>query len=360
MASTVGFWVKRVLRWLGQAFVIVVIVLALDYVLLATVFSDMKRSWADGATSYTHAYIPSPLLHHTLAANQNSRRPWGNINYRFLTDRHGFRTGPCAATDEDKDKPAIFAVGDSFTEALGVPYEESFVGLMACDARRQGKAVWNLGVTSYSPLIYQRKIRAAAEELGVKPSEIYVFLDVSDIDDEANVYRVDEHGDIKMTLAYHWFDTGQFLLGNFATFRLAFDLWLKSPFATAGSYGRERASWTFDRKLLDAWGKRGLALAAKNLDVIVDMCRDWQCQITLVVYPWPDNVAAGDPNSIQVTYWRDWAAARGIRFIDGFAPFLRDPADVAVGKYYIRGDTHFNAAGHRLLFEQLRRSAGEF
>src|SRR5262245_22343333 len=171
MASTAGFWVKRVLRWLRQAFVIVVIVLALDYVLLATVFSNMKRSWADGATAYTHAYIPSPLLHHTLAANQNSRRPWGNINYRFLTDRHGFRTGPCAATDEDKDKPAIFAVGDSFTEALGVPYEESFVGLMACDAAKQGKAVWNLGVTSYSPLIYRRKILDAAEKLGIKPAE---------------------------------------------------------------------------------------------------------------------------------------------------------------------------------------------
>ena len=96
------------------------------------------------------------------------------------------------------------------------------------------------------------------------------------------------------------------------------------------------------------------------MDEIVDLCREWKCQLTLVVYPWPDNVAAGDPDSIHVRHWRDWAAARGVRFVDGFAPFFRAPADVTVRKYYIHGDTHFNAAGHRLLFEQLRQATGEF
>jgi hypothetical protein len=96
------------------------------------------------------------------------------------------------------------------------------------------------------------------------------------------------------------------------------------------------------------------------MDGVVDICREWQCQITLVVYPWPDNVAAGDRDSIQVRHWRDWANAHGVRFVDGFAPFFREPADLTVRKYYIRGDTHFNAAGHRMLYEQLRRLAGEF
>lgn len=357
--STVGPWLRRIGRLLGQAFVVLLIVLALDYVLLATVFSRMKRGWTDSATAYTDAYILTPL-HHDLAPNQNSERPWGNIVYPFRTDRYGFRTGRCAATDADKSKPAIFAVGNSFVEGLGVPYEQTFVGLMACDAERQGKAVWNLGVTSYAPIIYWRKILASAKKLGIKPAEIYVFLDMSDIDDEANVYWVDDQGNVRMKPAYHWFATGQFLLGNFATFRLAYDLWLKSPFSAAGSYGRERAMWAVDPKLMKAWGYRGLELADKHMDKVVDICRQWKCQLTLVVYPWPDNVAAGNPDNIQVTHWRQWAAARGVRFVDGFAPFFRAPADVTVGRYYIRGDTHFNAAGHQLLFEELRRSAGEF
>jgi hypothetical protein len=359
MPSRVRLWSNRILRLLGQTVAVLLIVLALDYVLLATLFSGWKRQWTDGATAYTQAYISSPL-HHDLAPNQNSERPWGNIVYHFQTDKYGFRTGRCAPGDGDKQKPAIFAVGDSFTEALGVPYEESFVGLMACEAAREGKAVWNLGVTSYSPTIYHRKIRAAAAKLGIVPSEIYVFLDLSDIADEAKVYRVDEHGNVQMTLSYHWFNTGQFLLGNFATFRLAYDLWLKSPFSATGSFGRERARWAFDPELMREWGRRGLAIADRNMDKVVEICRAWGCRITLVVYPWPDNVAAGDRNSIQVTHWRSWAAQRGVRFIDGFAPFFREPADVAVPKYFIRGDSHFNAAGHRLLFEQVRERTGEW
>ena len=78
----------------------------------------------------------------------------------------------------------------------------------------------------------------------------------------------------------------------------------------------------------------------------------------MVVYPWPDNVAAGDRNSIQVTHWRQWAASRGVRFVDGFAPFFREPAAVAVGKYFIQGDAHFTPQGHRLLFEELGSVGG--
>src|SRR5205823_12380008 len=114
---------------------------------------------------------------------------------------------------------------------------------------------------------------------------------------------------------------------------------------------------TFDGGLLEAWGKRGLKLADKDMDEVVNICREWRCQMTLIVYPWPDNVVAGDRDSIQVRHWRAWASAHGVRFVDGFAPFFREPPEVAMRKYYIRGDTHFTADGHRLLFEQLRRTA---
>ena len=142
---------KRLFRILGQVCAILAITLTFDYILLATVFADWKRSWADAATAYTQAYVRAPW-HHDLAPNQNSMRPWGKNLYPFRTDGYGFRTGTCAPGDGDKSKPAIFAVGDSFTEALGVPYEETFVGLMACQAAGQGKAVSDLGVLSFSPV----------------------------------------------------------------------------------------------------------------------------------------------------------------------------------------------------------------
>ena len=229
---------------LGQTFAILVITLALDFVLLATVFSGLKRDWADAASAYAQAYIYT-AYHHDLAPNVKSTRVWGNIVYSWQTDRYGFRIGACAPGETEKDRPAIFVIGDSFVEAIGSSYEKSFVGLMACDAAKQGEAVWNLGVASYSPVIYHRKIRAAAQRLGIKPAEIYVFLDLSDIGDDANIYRVGEDGVVRST-SFHWFEIGQFLLDNFATFRLGYDLYLSSSFSTAIGLGRERARWALD------------------------------------------------------------------------------------------------------------------
>ena len=206
------------LRILGQVCAILAITLALDYILLATVFSDWKRNWADAATAYTEAYV-RVSWHHDLAPNQNSMRPWGKILIpsapTVMVSEPGLRT-----RRRRQEQACHFVIGDLFTEGLGVPYEETFAGPTACDAAKEGKAVWNLGVLSFSPVIYHRKIRAAAEKLGIKPTEHTSSSDMSDITDEAIVYRESEDGTITMAPSFHWFDTGQFLLGNSATFRL--------------------------------------------------------------------------------------------------------------------------------------------
>ena len=123
------------------------------------------------------------------------------------------------------------------------------------------------------------------------------------------------------------FNPGQWAIDNLATARLVHDLYLLSTFNRQAALGRDRARWTVDDKLLEAWGRRGLAAAAANLDKIVELCRSWSCRVTLIVYPWPDNVAANDRDSLQVRYWRDWSARHDVRFVDGFAPFFREPAD---------------------------------
>jgi len=167
MGSKASLWIKNGVRMLGQAFVIIAIILTLDFVLLATVFSGWKRNWADAATAYTQAYISTPY-HHDLAPNANSTRVWGNISYSWRTDHYSFRIGACAPGEVEKSWPAIFVIGDSFTEAMGSSYEKSFAGLMACDAAKQAKAVWNLGVVSYSPVIYHRKDPRRRRAIGHK------------------------------------------------------------------------------------------------------------------------------------------------------------------------------------------------
>lgn len=352
---------RRILRIAGQTLAVIALTLALDWALTATVFASLKRSWVQTYQANLDAYVTVPY-HHDLRPNQKSDRVWGSVTYPWRTDRYGFRTGDCAPGEVDKSRKAIFVIGDSFTEGVGSTYERSFAGLIACDAAKQGKAVWNLGVASYSPIIYHRKIRAAAEKLGIRPAEIFVFLDLSDIDDDANVYRLGDDGIVRYanpgTPVQVPFDLGQFAIDNFATAHLLYTLYLTSPLNHSSSLHRARARWTVDPALMEQWGRRGLEIAGSNLEEIVGLCREWQCRMTLIVYPWPDNVMAGDRDSIQVRHWREWSATRGVRFVDGFAPFFREPAEAAIGKYFIAGDIHFTALGNRLLYGEVKKAVG--
>src|SRR5260370_34940438 len=105
---------------------------------------------------------------------------------------------------------------------------------------------------------------------------------------------------------------------------------------------------------MDKWGWRGLEIAGKNLDKIVALCREWDCRVTLVVYPWPESVDAGDRDSIQVTHWRAWAPSPNVPFIGGFAPFFPEPPRNRRRKYFISRAGHLPELGHRLLFSELR------
>lgn len=79
--------------------------------------------------------------------------------------------------------------------------------------------------------------------------------------------------------------------------------------------------------------------------------------MTLVVHPWPDNVKEGDRDSLQVRHWHDWSTARGVRFVNGFAPFFKEPVQATLHRHYIEGDVHFTPAGNRLIYETVRRAA---
>jgi GDSL-like Lipase/Acylhydrolase family len=356
---------KKLLRRLAQGLAILAITLALDFALTNTLLSGVREQVSKAESENWYTYIETKPYEHGLIANKDTERAWGRIVYSWKTDRYGFRTGDCAPKEPDRNRPAVFVIGDSFVEGMGTTFEKSFPGLIACDAARDGKAAWNLGVASYSPIIYHLKIKAAAEQLGVTPKSIYLFLDLSDIDDDANVYQTAADGSVEKTPVHYTpfvkgtpFDLGKFVLNNFSTARLAYDLWVASSFSYQQSLGRDRARWAFDPVLMEKWGKRGLSIASANLDKVVALCRQWDCRLTLGVYPWPDNIVAGDRDSVQVTYWRDWARERGVRFVDAFAPFFREPPGTTLEKYYFAGDVHFNDDGNRLMFETVRQAVG--
>jgi len=151
--------------------------------------------------------------------------------------------------------------------------------------------------------------------------------------------------------SYEFLRRNSMIVGFLGQLRDRILIWSRS--SSGGRLGLRRDSWPTNKALFDAYGRRGLEINAVNLDKIVQMCRDWNCKVTLIVYPLPDQIAAHDRDSIQVRYWRDWCSKHDVRFIDGFEPFFHQPADVVLKKYFIPGDVHYNEAGHRLLFDKV-------
>ena len=86
-------------------------------------------------------------------------------------------------------------------------------------------------------------------------------------------------------------------------------------------------------------------LAAKNIP------------LTIVVYPWAQQIAQGDRNSRQVSLWREFCEGRCKAFIDLYPVFFAaSEADKNwYERLYIVGDDHFSAAGNRLVFEEVAK-----
>ena len=81
--------------------------------------------------------------------------------------------------------------------------------------------------------------------------------------------------------------------------------------------------------------------------------------LTLVVYPWPQQVKAGTKPSGSETEWASWAKENGIQFISLFPVFVNhEPAEQVIQKYYWKNDAHWNEEGHRMVAEALLRPEG--
>ena len=76
---------------------------------------------------------------------------------------------------------------------IGLSYEDTFVGLIDSRLSKNNIEVLNAGRVSYSPIIYWRKIKFLIEDLGLDIDELVVFLDISDVRDEATGYQLSEN-----------------------------------------------------------------------------------------------------------------------------------------------------------------------
>lgn len=352
--------------------------------------------------------VPHPNYHHDFIKNGYSAESGRLGNYDLYTNSLGFKDKSNRKINRNTDNRRIVFIGDSFTEGVLLKYQDTFIGRIDSVVSVQNIEVLNAGRVSYSPIIYWRKIKYLIEDSRLKFDELIVFIDISDIDDEASYYDLSNEGNVidqieKNTepiveprdYGISWIISNQniervrlFLRKNFIIMSSGIN-WIhdlifhdslellkaeKNPDEIISQdedlYKDEkedntweyvltdrRANWTVDNKYYHEYGTRGKPRMIKYMDKLVKLTTEEDIDLTVVVYPWPSQIWYEDLKSIHVQIWQDWCDENGIKFINLFPLFVEVNSNderklEIISKYYVPYDLHFNKEGNKLVADE--------
>ena len=152
-----------------------VTLVSLELVFLAVpgVFPDNVRMLVESGGTIAHEEIVESLpyspfakpRHNALVRIPGYYGPKGSFEYEWRADRRGFKNLPEIAAH---DRFKIVAVGDSFTEGMGVKIEDTWTSRLS----RKGHLTYNLGIQGYSPT----QFLGAYEQFGRKLSPKLVII----------------------------------------------------------------------------------------------------------------------------------------------------------------------------------------
>lgn len=354
----------RFIRWLALALYCIVIFLSLDFV-YSSIFLNSKK-----------LRIRDNIFHHSLAANFNGYDVWGENQHRFFTNNLGFKDAAVRTVTPSCATPRILLIGDSFTEAIGRSFEESFAGLLYQAGRQLVPPieVLNAGVISYSPTLYYKKVKHLIES-GLCINEVVVFPDLSDIHDEAvsyfcfdddplyhrycnpnNLYGEQEHWTFSGFLqrSFKITDRVRLIIKHYFVYD---SKRINKLFQWSGFAGWDVPGYDVGNEFAPLGAEGGITRATQNMRRLADFLAKNDIPLSIVVYPWPVQLAQNEGNSRYISMWREFCATRCKRFINTFPAFLEYKEAHAdwYKRLYIFGDVHYNAEGNRVLFNVLAR-----
>ncbi|WP_024508649.1 hypothetical protein [Bradyrhizobium sp. ARR65] len=342
---------------------------------LFLIFDFAYSAYTTGQERARMARVADPIYDHGFAPNFDGYDIWGEARYRLITDNLGFKDSSTREVPLKATSRRILIIGDSFAEGIGMPFENSFAGLLqqAGQSRADKVEFLNAGVASYSPTIYYHKIKYLLDR-GLTFDEVVLFSDSSDVEDEATSYFcIDDNpryrafcttppGATPPPAIKRDFFMDHFVITN--RVRIILKRWILAKLGNrrhAIENDHNRIGWTTPHpdparyKPLGVEG--GIARSLENMQKLSDLLKSRDIPLTIVVYPWAQQIAQDDRDSKQVTLWRDFCPGRCKAFINLFPVFFA-AADRDRDWYehlYILGDDHFSAAGNRMMYEELAK-----
>jgi len=354
--------------------------LALDWVRSARI----RRA---SGVKLTNCGVRDSVRHHSFKANCTAVYQWGGNSYQFSTNSLGFRDQTVREVPLADLRPRVLILGDSFTEGK-LAWRDSYVGRIAAAFPQYD--FLNGAVSSYSPSNYYNVARIVLAA-GYQIDEVIVFIDISDVQDEATFYRdADASGAVKGPqhegYTISWWPkvrmriAGQLLLTNYVL------EWIERKLVAHGFYhlttgplgdafDMERAAWTY-RKVNETgpyYGgyaplgvEGGIAREKAKMTLLWQELEKHDIPISVVVYPYPAQIVHDTADSRQVALWREWCLDKCKRFISLFPAFLTVKDQCPPSRpgcwylsHFVFGDMHYNATGNGLVADVVIKSLTE-
>ena len=318
-------------------------------------FVDQDTSFAKKNEIYDHGFLES---------YKTNNAGWGNKRYTFCTDKNSFRSNCKNLLDNSKNFDIAF-IGDSFTEGVGLNYEKSFVGIIS--NKLNEFKIANLSASSYSPAIYFSKINYFLEK-GYYFDEVIVFIDLSDIQDDAVCYKIEDKIVKRRSNEKDCFQQNQSYFNKLKKrFKLTKEFFylIKNKlieikiinYNPPGEIlNNPRSNWTFNYNKIEFNNlplDKALGISIKNMQMLSNLLKSKKIDLSVAVYPWPSTLKYDTENNKQLQTWKNFCISNCKNFFNLMKPFfnLKDKNSFSwiYNHAYIKNDIHLNEVGNEII-----------
>ena len=325
--------------------------------------------------------VKHSIYHHDLDKNLNEKIIYNNVyEHSICTNNYGFKS---SCIDKEKiSKSVDYAfIGDSFTEGVGLNYAETFIGKFK--NKKKNDQIINLGVGSYSPKIYFKKLEHYLNQ-GFTFDRVIVFIDVGDIFDE-NRYFINSKGtvtaksDLKFINTVYQDYSELYKLKKFLKQLLPLTSIFYSQIMSVklnlnkkvnvSNDKREiqdnyliNSRWTYKNKFSkkdQIWIDKGREDAVFFMNKIFELSKINNFKLSLAVYPWPAQILHDkDTGRTELgKFWENYCKNKCESFINYLDYFHQLKQEIEKEKivelYYLKNDVHFNQKGNDIILKKL-------
>lgn len=234
-------------------------------------------------------------------------------------------------------------LGDSVAFGVGVETPQTYAQLLQDEfpsVRVRNTSVPGHNLRSYRDVLEHHLAAAEGGPAGGRVERVLLFYCLNDVD----------IGDT----AWHSNRMRPHAEGFLSFLRRNSKLYL---FVKGAASDRSRSYFAYDHQLYERAGPR-LAEALAHLGGIVETLRRRNINLLVVLQPYEYQLRTGEPGDrLPQKLVAAFLEERGVPYLDAFEDFAREGA--ASGEFYLYADhAHFNARGHRVVFDAVRRRLG--